>query len=72
MGKIKGGIYDNRFLVKPVNSVIEYIENAKYESPYAEAKVMLLLVDVDNKEFLTGIFNITYEELAALKPKKKK
>ena len=33
-GKIIGGIYDDRFLVKPVKAAIEYMENAKYELPY--------------------------------------
>jgi hypothetical protein len=46
--------------------------NAKYESPYDGAKEMLLVDDVDNKEFLTGLFNSMYDELPAPKPKKKK
>ena len=54
-GKIVGGIYDDRFLVKPVKSAIAY---------------MLLVDDVDNKEFLTGLFNSMYDELPAPKPKK--
>ncbi|MFQ9581265.1 MAG: transcriptional regulator [Streptococcus salivarius] len=48
-GKIVGGIYDDRFLVKPVKSAIAYMPNAKYESPYDGAKEMLLVDDVDNK-----------------------
>ena len=71
-GKIVGGIYDDRFLVKPVKSAIEYMENAKYELPYDGAKEMLLVDDVDNKEFLTGLVNAMYDELPAPKPKKKK
>ncbi len=51
-GKIVGGIYDDRFLVKPVKSAIAYMPNAKYELPYDGAKEMLLVDDVDNKEFL--------------------
>ena len=35
-------------------------------------KEMLLVDDVDNKEYLTGLFNSMYDELAAPKPKKKK
>ena len=70
-GKIVGGIYDDRFLVKPVKSAITYMPNAKYELPYDEAKEMLLVDDVDNKDFLTGLFNSMYE-LPAPKPKKKK
>jgi TfoX/Sxy family transcriptional regulator of competence genes len=70
-GKIIGGIYDDRFLLKPVKSAIEYVPNAEYEVPYAGAKEMLL-VDVDNKELLTGLVNAMYDELPLPKPKKKK
>lgn len=70
--KIVGGIYDDRFLVKPVKSAVEYMPNAKYELPYVGAKEMLLVDDVDNKGFLTGLFNSIYDELPAPKPKKKK
>lgn len=71
-GKIVGGIYDDRFLVKPVKSAIAHMPNTKYELPYYGAKEMLLVDDVDNKEFLTGLFNSMYDELPAPKPKKKK
>ena len=70
-GKIVGGIYDNRFLVKPVKSAIRYMPTAPYEVPYEGAKEMLLVEEVDNKEFLTGLFRAMYEELPAPKPKKK-
>ena len=71
-GKIMGGIYDNRFLVKPVKSAISYMPNVEYELPYEGAKEMLLVDDVDNKEYLTGLFNSMYKELPAIKTKKKK
>ena len=71
-GKIVGGIYDNRFLVKPVKSAIRYMPTAPYEVPYEGAKEMLLVEEVDNKDFLTGLFRAMYEELPAPKPKKKK
>ena len=71
-GKIVGGIYDDRFLVKTVKSSIAYMPNAKYELPYDGAKDMLLVDDVDNKNYLTGLFNAMYDELPAPKPKKKK
>ena len=70
-GKIVGGIYDNRLLVKPVKSAIRYLPTAPYEVPYEGAKEMLLVEEVDNKEFLTGLFRAMYEELPAPKPKKK-
>ena len=57
-GKIIGGIYDDRLLVKPMQSAINYMPNAVYELPYDGAKEMLLVDEVDNKEFLIGL-NIT-------------
>ena len=71
-GKIVGGIYDDRLLVKPVQAAINYMPNAEYELPYDGAKEMLLVDNLDNKEYLTGLFKAMYEELPALKPKKKK
>ena len=71
-GKIIGGIYDDRLLVKPVKSAISYMPAPVYELPYDGAKEMLLVEDVDRKEFLTGLFNAMYDELPAPKPKKKK
>lgn len=70
--KIVGGIYDDRLLIKPVKSAISYMPTASYELPYEGAKEMLLVDEVDNKEFLTGLINAMYEELPAPKPKKKK
>ena len=55
-GKIVGGIYDDRLLVKPVKSAISYMPTVSYELPYEGAKEMLLVDEVDNKEFLTGLF----------------
>ena len=68
--KIVGGIYDDRLLVKPVKSSVALMPNATYELPYEGAKEMLLVDDVDNKEFLTQLFNAMYDELPA--PKKRK
>ena len=47
-GKIVGGIYDDRLLVKPVKSAISLMPDANYELPYEGAKEMLLVNDVDN------------------------
>ena len=71
-GKIIGGIYDDRLLVKPVQSAINYMPNAVYELPYDGAKEMLLVDEVDNKEFLIGLFDAMYDDLPVPKPKKKK
>lgn len=68
--KIVGGIYDDRLLVKPVKSAVSLIPNAIYELPYEGAKEMLLVDDVDNKDFLTRLFVAMYDELHAQKKKK--
>lgn len=67
-GKIIGGIYDDRLLVKPVKSALSLMPNATFELPYQGAKEMLLVYDVDNKEFLKTLFNEMYKDLPA--PKK--
>lgn len=69
-GKTVGGIYDNRMLVKPTKSAVAYMPAADRELPYDGAKEMLLVEDVDNREFLNGLFNAMYDDLPA--PKKKK
>lgn len=71
-GKIVGGIYDDRFLVKPVKSSINYMPSARYELPYEGAKEMLLVDEVDDKEFLTGLLNAMYDELPAPRKKEEK
>ena len=68
--KIVGGIYDDRLLVKPVPSAISLMSTVTYELPYEGAKEMLLVDDVDNKDFLCRLFESMYDELPA--PKKKK
>ncbi len=68
--KIVGGIYDNRLLVKPVRSAISLMPDAKYELPYESAKEMLLVDDVDNKDFLSELFVAMYDELPEVKKKK--
>ena len=71
-GRIVGGIYDDRLLVKPTKSAVSYMATAIYELPYEGAKEMLLVENVDRREYLAGLFNAMYDELPALKPKKKK
>ena len=71
-GKIAGGICDDRLLVKPVKSAAAYLPAAIYELPYAGAKEMLLVEEVDNQAFLTGLFRAMYDELPMPKEKKKK
>lgn len=68
--KIVGGIYDDRFLVKPTKAATVMMPNADKEVPYEGAKEMLLVDDVDNREFLKDLLEAMYDELPA--PKKKR
>lgn len=69
-GKVVGGIYDDRFLVKPVKSALVMMPDADMELPYEGAKEMLLVDDVENRELLRELLEAMYPELPA--PKKKK
>ena len=62
-GKLVGGIYDDRLLVKPVKSAISYMPQAEYSLPYEGAKEMLLVDNIDDKEYLAGLFNAMFDEL---------
>ena len=68
-GKVVGGIYDDRFLVKPAKSAMEMMPNADMEQPYDGAKEMLLVDDVENREFLYELLEMMYDELTV--PKKR-
>ena len=54
-GKIFGGIYDDRLLVKPVKSALTYMPEASHELPYPGIKEMLLVGNVDDKGYLSGL-----------------
>lgn len=69
-GKVVGGVYDNRLLVKPTKSAKALMPNAEYQLPYEGAKEMLLVEDIEGKDFLKKLFKAMYEELP--EPKKKK
>ena len=70
--KVVGGIYDDRFLIKNVKSARESMPDASLERPYEGAKEMLLMENVEDKQYLTDLFKAIYDELAVPKPKKKK
>ena len=70
-GKIVGGIYDDRLLVKKTRSALECMPAAVCDSPYEGAKEMLLVDEVDNKEFLTKLFEAMYDELPLPKPRRR-
>ena len=69
-GKIVGGIYDDRFLVKPTKSAMAMMPDAERELPYEGAKEMLLVDNVDNREFLNELLTAMFDELPAPKQKK--
>lgn len=71
-GKVVGGIYDNRFLVKPVKSAAALMPEAQYELPYEGAKEMLLVDNLEDRGFMAELFNAMYDELPVPKKKKKK
>ena len=69
-GKVVGGVYDNRLLVKPTPSAKKRMPNAPMELPYEGAKEMLLVEDIENRDFLKELFEAMCEELP--EPKKRK
>lgn len=68
-GRVFGGIYDDRFLIKPVKSAVVMLPDAERELPYDGAKEMLL-VDTEDRVFLKDLIEAMYPELPA--PKKRK
>jgi TfoX/Sxy family transcriptional regulator of competence genes len=70
-GRIAGGIYDDRFLVKPVKAAREMMPDAETEIPYEGGKEMLLVNRVDDRDFLCELLEAMYEELPVPKRKKK-
>ncbi len=69
-GKVFGGIYDDRFLVKPTKSAVALMPDALRELPYEGAKEMLLVDNVENREFLRELLAAMAAELPAPKAKK--
>ena len=70
--KIVGGVYDDRFLVKPTKSAVKMMPDADKELPYEGAKEMLLVDNVENREFLQELLEAMYEELPSRKAGGKK
>ena len=68
-GKVIGGIYDDRFLVKQTKSALKLMPDAELELPYEGAKEMIMVDEVENREFLRELFDSMYPELPA--PNKK-
>lgn len=71
-GKVVGGLYDNRFLVKTVPSAVKLMPEAVKELPYEGAKEMLLVENTDDREFLTALLREIANDLPEPKKKRKK
>lgn len=69
--RVIGGIYDNRFLIKPTATAHKMIPNAQMEIPYPGGNPMIMISDIENREFLSELFNAIYPELP-IKQKKTK
>lgn len=66
-GKVIGGIYDNRFLVKKTPNAMKIIQNAKMEIPYPKGSPMIMITDIENRDLLGMLFNVMYDELPDIK-----
>lgn len=67
-GRVIGGIYDNRFLIKTGAGAEKILPNAPMEIPYLGGRPMIMITDPENRELLEQLFNAMYSEL----PEKKK
>ena len=71
-GKVFGGIYDDRLLVKPVPMALRLMPDAETELPYNGAKEMILVDNIDDRQILCELVESMWEEVPEKKPKKKK
>ena len=70
-GRVFGGIYDDRLLVKPVPAVLKMLPDASMELPYEGAKEMILVEDIDDREFLCKLVESMWDELPERKKRRK-
>ena len=70
-GKVFGGIYDDRLLVKLVPSALSYLKNPIFDFPYEGAKQMILVDELEDKVFLSGLIKAVFKDLPTVKEKKK-
>lgn len=69
-GRIMGGIYDDRFLVKPTRAALAMMPDAPRETPYGGAKEMLLVDNIEDRQFLKDLLEAMLPELPAPKLKR--
>ena len=67
--RIIGGLYDDRFLVKPTRSALELMPNAEYQKPYEGAREMLVVAEIHDRDFLQRLFEAMVDELPVKKRK---
>ena len=70
-GRIIGGVYDNRFLVKPVKAALSMIEHPRMELPYEGAKEMVLVEEMEDRVFLKRLAEAVANEVPLPKRRKK-
>ena len=70
-GKVIGGIYDDRFLLKVTPASERLLPDAPRATPYEGAKGMLL-VEVEDRDTLHDVVDAMWQELPAPKKRKKK
>ena len=71
-GKVVGGVYDDRLLVKPTDAAKKLMPNAAAEQPYDGAKEMLLVDELEDREFLARLFTAVASELPAPQKRRRK
>ena len=71
-GKVVGGIFDDRFLVKPTPSALRLLPEAPREIPYEGAKEMLLVEDIENRGLMSELLGGIARDLPAPGPKKRR
>ena len=69
-GRLAGGVYDNRLLVKPVPSAAAYVGEPVYQLPYEGGKPILFVENMDDRAWLAGLLRTMRDELP--EPKKKR
>ena len=66
-GRVFGGVYDDRLLVKPTRAACAMLPDAAREQPYPGAKEMLLVDKVEDRAFLCALVEAMLPELPAPK-----
>lgn len=66
-GKLIGGIYDDRFLLKPTKAVSSLLPQAELQTPYEGAKPMIFVEELENQELLKTLCERAADELSAKK-----